>query len=88
MALDYVRNIKNVRRTPDGAYRCEIEMQDNLTKEFFPTTYCARAGDNAPVNTWILEEIETGNYVITDMTVAPPTVGPTGAADGGPTVVV
>jgi hypothetical protein len=89
MALDYAKNIRNVRRTPDGAFRCEIDMHDNFTKEFISTTYCAREGDKSPINLWILSEIATDNYSITEMQVAPQTPGPTGpTGSGGPTVVV
>ena len=65
------RNISDVQRLPDGGYFCTVELFDDWTKSWEEVVYCARPGDPAPVNKWILSELETGVYDIVDY-VEPP----------------
>ena len=54
-------NLRNVSRYSDGAYHCTIDIDGEAC------VYVARAGDPAPLNNWILGQIEiyvaAGNVV-------------------------
>ena len=64
--MELARNITNVVRYPDGAHCCDIELFDPWTQTWTACKYVARDGDPAPVNQWILGELATGLYEITD----------------------
>jgi len=60
------QNLTNIVRYDDGSYSCTLELYDDWYKTWEPASYIAREGDPAPVNEWIITEIATGNYTITD----------------------
>ena len=60
-------NVKNLRVLckweDDGGYNCLIDILDDWTQTWeADVPYTARKGDPAPVNKWIIEQIETGSY--------------------------
>lgn len=71
--MSNVKNIRNIQILPDGAYLCTIDLYDEWSNLWDECQYCARAGDNASANIFILNEINTGNYTITEF-VEPPVV--------------
>ncbi len=71
--MSNVKNIRDVQILPDGAYLCTIDLYDEGSNSWGECQYCARAGDNAPANIFILSEINTGNYPITEF-VEPPVI--------------
>lgn len=86
--MDIAKNIQDVVRMPDNSFLCKIELFDDWTDTWETVPYSARAGDKAPVNNWILSELATGNYVITDW--VPPAsieVQAVTTGSGGPNVV-
>jgi len=57
------KNLIVMCRWADGAYSCTIDLWDDWNQVWeLSVSYCARAGDPAPVNKWILEQIEAGSY--------------------------
>lgn len=64
------QNLTNVRLMPDGAWLCDIDLKLS-GEEWEAIEYCARRGDNAPVNLWIIEQIDAGDVEVTDW-VPPP----------------
>jgi hypothetical protein len=63
MMTELAQNLRVVCQWQDGAYNCLVDIWDNWTRSWdADCNYCARAGDPAPVNVWILEQIATGAY--------------------------
>jgi hypothetical protein len=69
----------------DAAYRCTVDIWDEWNQEWDNVPYCAREGDPAPVNQWILEQIATGAYdPISACPIPPPPPQPTVTATYSP----
>jgi hypothetical protein len=61
--METAKNLKVICRWEDGSYNCTVDLLDSWTQTWEQNlSYCARAGDPAPVNLWILEQIKTGAY--------------------------
>lgn len=56
------KNLRNISVYPDGAYNCTIDLYDDWTQTWEAVIYVARKGDPAPVNKWIIEQIETKQF--------------------------
>ena len=57
------KNLNVICQWQDGAYNCTIELFDAWTQTWeTDVSYCARSGDPAEVNIWILEQISTGAF--------------------------
>jgi hypothetical protein len=82
--MENVRNISNVQLMLDGAFFCHIEVFDEWGKTWDAVTYVAREGDPAPVNCWLISEIDTGRYPISQWA-PPPDPEPTPSS--GPAVL-
>lgn len=60
---NFAKNLIVVCQWEDGGYNCTVDLWDDWSRAWEPAVnYCARAGDPAPVNQWILEQIATGAY--------------------------
>lgn len=47
----------------NGGYNCLVDMWDDWSKAWeLDVPYVARAGDPAPCNVWILDQIATGAF--------------------------
>lgn len=58
-----VRNLRVTCQYEDGAYLCLIDILDSYTLVWDEDViYVARNGDSAPVNIWIISQIETGQF--------------------------
>jgi regulator of sirC expression with transglutaminase-like and TPR domain len=58
-----VRNLRVTCQYEDGAYLCLIDILDTYTLIWDEDViYVARNGDSAPVNIWIISQIETGQF--------------------------
>jgi len=87
--MDNVKNLTVICRWQDGAYNCTIDLFDDWTKTWENAVpYTARSGDPAPVNIWIIDQINTGAYDPIDACPIPPTPIPPSEVLGGngPTV--
>ena len=76
-----VKNLKVICKEQIGeGYRCTIDMYDAWTQTWEENIqYVARAGDPAPVNVWIIEQINTGIYDPINACALPPPPEPTEA---------
>lgn len=83
--MENARNLNSVQIMPDGTYICQIELLDAWTGSWESVPYCAREGDPAPVNLWILAEIATGQYSISQWVPPEPPQPP--APSEGPAVL-
>ena len=72
-----VKNLIVVCQEPDAAYRCTIDMYDAWNQAWETVPYTARRGDPAPVNVWIIEQIDTGAFDPINACVFPPPPEPT-----------
>jgi hypothetical protein len=55
------------------AYICTVDLWDDWSQSWETNVpYVARAGDPAPVNVWIIEQIGTGEYDPIDACPLPP----------------
>jgi hypothetical protein len=82
--MNIAKDLVVICQFEDGAYKCTISLYDEWTKTWeADVTYIARAGDPAPVNVWILEQIATGAYNPINACPLPPPPTPPGE---GPTV--
>lgn len=80
------KNLIVVCQWADGAYNCTIDLWDDWNQAWEGSVkYCARAGDPAPVNKWILEQIETGAYAPVEACPVDPIVPP--EPSSGPVVL-
>lgn len=78
------KNLIVICRWGDGGYNCTVDLWDSWTQTWESAVpYCARAGDPAPVNQWVLDQIAGGGY---DPIEACPIPAPTFSGDG-PTVL-
>jgi hypothetical protein len=75
------KNITDIYVMPDGSYVCHIELFDDWNNMWETVPYAARHGDPAPVNRYILSEIATGNYTISQWS-APEPAQPVVTSDG------
>ena len=81
---EVAKNLRVICQWQDGAYKCLVDIWDNWSQSWdTDCDYCARAGDPAPVNVWILEQIATGAYDPINACPLPPPPPPPGE---GPTV--
>lgn len=64
-----VRKIRNVQRIEDDAYSCTVEFFIEQEQVWKRMPYVARKDDSSPVNEWIINQISTGKYKITDQRV-------------------
>jgi hypothetical protein len=88
--METVKNLIVICQWQDGAYNCTVDLWDSWTQTWDENVpYCARAGDPAPVNVWILEQIATGAYDPIDACpIPPPPPEPTQpSGQDGPTVL-
>ena len=87
--MDQAKNLTVVCQYEDGAYYCTIELFDAWSQTWEIVPYVARRGDPAPVNVWIIEQIDTGAYDPIDACpIPPPPPEPTHpAGDAGPVVI-
>ena len=61
--MENVKNLQVQGAWEDGAYGCTIDLLDEWNNVWEKNVqYTARAGDPAPVNKWILEQIATGQF--------------------------
>jgi len=76
-----VRNLKVICKEQIGdGYICTVDMYDAWTQTWeADVPYGARAGDPAPVNVWIIEQINTGAYDPINACPLPPPPEPTEA---------
>ena len=87
--METARNLKVICQWQDGGYSCTIDLYDAWTQTWeTDVPYCARLGDPAPVNVWIIEQIDTGAYnPISACPIPPPIVPPSEVTgDNGPLV--
>lgn len=84
--MTIAQNLTVICQWQDGAYNCTVDIWDDYTQSWdIDCEYTARAGDPAPVNQWILEQIATGAYnPISACPVPPPPEGPTVSASYSP----
>lgn len=88
--MPVAQNLVVICQWEDGAYNCTVDIWDSWTQTWEKNVpYVARAGDPAPVNQWILEQIATGAYDPIDACpVSPPPPEPTQPdGENGPTVI-
>jgi hypothetical protein len=76
--MNDVKNFVVMCQLADGAYKCIISLYDNWTQTWEDNIpYIARRGDHAPVNVWIIEQIDTGAYdPISECPLPPPLSSP------------
>ena len=55
------QNLTNVRLLPDGGWLCNIDLK-LPGEDWEAAEYCARRGDKAPVNLWIIEQIDAAQW--------------------------
>jgi hypothetical protein len=87
--MDTVKNFQVICQYEDGAYNCTISLYDTWTQTWEDNiSYCARRGDPAPVNVWIINQIDSGAYGSIDACPIPPEPPAPSevSGDGGPTV--
>jgi len=87
--MDMVKNLKVICQWQDGSYNCTVDMYDTWTQTWeTDVLYAARRGDPAPVNVWIIEQIDTGAYDPISACPIPdaPTPPSEVTGDGGPLV--
>lgn len=60
--MPIAQNLVVICQYQDAAYSCTVDVWDDWNQEWDNVPYTARAGDPAPVNQWILEQIATGAY--------------------------
>jgi hypothetical protein len=87
MSDQNIKNLKVICKEQVGnGYRCTVDMYDPWTQTWEENVpYTARAGDPAPVNQWILEQIATGSY--DPISACPIPVPPQDSGSGAPLVV-
>jgi hypothetical protein len=86
--MTIAQNLVVICQEIDGAYRCTVDVWDQWSQTWENVPYIARSGDPAPVNVWIIEQIDTGAYDPIDACPLPPPPEPTQpAGDIGPTVI-
>lgn len=85
MSDPQVKNLKVLCKEQIGnGYRCTVDIYDSWTKTWEENVpYVAREGDPAPVNQWIMDQINTGAYNPISACPLPPPPEPTDA----PTVI-
>jgi hypothetical protein len=87
--MDTLKNLIVICQWQDGSYNCTVDMYDNWNQTWEENIpYCARRGDPAPVNVWIIEQIDTGAYdPISACPIPPPPTPPSEVTgDNGPLV--
>ena len=84
--MPIAQNLTVICQWQDGAYNCTVDIWDDYTQSWdTDCNYCAREGDPAPVNQWILEQIATGAYnPISACPIPPPPEKPTVSASYSP----
>lgn len=84
--MPIAQNLVVICQWQDGAYNCTVDIWDDYSQSWdTDCPYTARAGDPAPVNQWILEQIATGAYnPISACPVPPPPEKPTVTATYSP----
>jgi hypothetical protein len=60
--MPLAQNLSVICQESDGAYICTVDIWDDFSQSWDNCNYCARPGDQAPVNLWILQQIATGAY--------------------------
>ena len=88
--MEIAKNLVVICQYQDGAYNCTISLYDAWTQTWEDNVpYCARRGDPAPVNVWIIEQIDTGAYGSISACPIPPAPTPPSevTGDGGPSVI-
>lgn len=83
---EVAQNLRVICQWQDGAYKCLVDIWDIYLQSWdTDCEYAARAGDPAPVNVWILEQIATGSYdPISACPIPPPPPLPTISASYNP----
>lgn len=83
---EVAQNLRVICQWQDGSYNCLVDVWDDYSQSWdTDCKYCARAGDPAPVNVWILEQIATGSYdPISACPIPPPPPSPTVSASYNP----
>ena len=61
-----VRKLRNVVLIDDETYTCSIELYSKTEDKWNRTNYVSKKDDPSPVNQWILNQISTGKYKITN----------------------
>jgi hypothetical protein len=85
--MDNVKNLTVICQWEDGAYKCTVDMYDPWIKTWENNIpYVARRGDPAPVNVWIIEQIDTGAFNPINACPLPPPP-PEPISENGPTVI-
>jgi hypothetical protein len=87
--MPIAQNLVVICQEQDGAYRCTVDLYDDWTQSWEENVpYIARRGDPAPVNVWIVEQIDTGAYNPISACPIPPAPLPASEVTGsnGPTV--
>jgi hypothetical protein len=87
--MDTVKNLIVICQWQDGSYKCTVDMYDTWNQVWEENIlYVARRGDPAPVNVWIIEQIDTGAYAPISACPIPPAPLPPSevSGDNGPTV--
>jgi hypothetical protein len=87
--MENVKNLKVICQWEDGAYNCTVDMYDPWSQTWeIDVPYVARRGDPAPVNVWIIEQIDTGAFnPISACPIPPPPTPPSEVTgDNGPSV--
>jgi len=88
--METAKNLTVICQYQDGAYSCTVDLWDDWTKTWEENVpYSARAGDPAPVNVWIIQQIDTGAYNPIGPCPLPPPPPPTtqDSGSGAPSVV-
>lgn len=60
--MENVKNLKINYQYEDGAYDCILDMYDEWNHVWDTVPYIARKGDPAPINKWIIEQIDTKQF--------------------------
>jgi hypothetical protein len=86
--MEPYKNLVVTCETSDGAYLCTLDLYDPWTQQYDNVNYVARAGDPAPANIWILDQIATGAYDPISACPIPPDPTPPSEVQGsgGPSV--
>jgi hypothetical protein len=73
--MEIAKNLTVICQWQDGSYNCTVDIWDESSQSWdLDCSYCAREGDPAPVNVWIMDQINTGAYSPVSACPIPPSI--------------